>query len=434
MFAKTYYLHSYGCQMNLADSGILAAAMEGAGYRPVADPVEAGVIILNTCSVRERAETRAIGRLRELAGLKKNGDSCLCAVGCMAQRLGDRLINLVPELDFVLGTERLFDLPRLLASRNGSPTVDTVMGGDSDWAELAPVPDNPYTANVTITRGCDNYCAYCIVPYVRGPERHRAPAAIIDDIKRLAGRGILEVTLVGQNVNSYVYGEIRFPDLIRRVARDTDIPRIRFITSHPKDLSDDLIALLADEPKLMGHVHLPLQSGSDRILALMFRGYGYDRYRERVSGLRRARPDIAVTTDLMVGFPGETEAEYQMTLAAVREIAFDAAFMFRYSVREGTWAADHMADDVPEPVKLERLTALIGLQKEVAYQVNQREIGRTRSVLIDGVSRRDAAILKGKTEGNKTILLRGGADLRGRIVPVTVTAADSWTLHGEPAA
>ncbi|MDD4052180.1 MAG: MiaB/RimO family radical SAM methylthiotransferase, partial [candidate division Zixibacteria bacterium] len=280
----------------------------------------------------------------------------------------------------------------------------------------------------------NNYCAYCIVPYLRGPERHRSPQAICRDVAHLVARGVVEITLVGQNVNSYRWDDLDFAGLIRRVAAETGVQRIRFITSHPKDLSDSLVRLFADEPKLMGHVHLPLQSGSDRILSLMSRCYTLEHYRRRVELLRQARPDIAVTTDLIVGFPTETEEEYLATLEAVRTVAFDAAFMFRYSVREGTWAAKNLADTVPEEIKLTRLTRLIALQKETSYAVNQREVGRVRSVLIDGVSRRDNAIWKGKTEGNKTILVPSAANLLGRVVPIRVIRADSWTLHGEPAA
>jgi tRNA-2-methylthio-N6-dimethylallyladenosine synthase len=431
MLGKTYYLHSYGCQMNLADSDILSAAMEAAGYRAVADPSEAGVIIINTCSVRKKAEERALGRLRELAGLKENGQVRICVVGCMAQRYGNRLLKQIPEVDFVLGTERLFELPALLAQKNGCPVVDTAMGNTFDWAEYASVPNNPYSALITITRGCNNYCAYCVVPYLRGPERHRKPQAIIVDIDRLTEKGIVEITLVGQNVNSYDCDGLRFPGLIRKVASETDVKRIRFITSHPKDISDDLIALFSEEPKLTGHIHLPLQSGSDRILKMMFRRYTLAHYRSKIEKLRRARRDIAVTTDLIVGFPTETEKEYRMTLDAVSEVEFDSAFMFRYSVREETWAAKNLKDDVPEAVKLERLKGLIDLQKEIAGRVNQREIGLVREVLVDGTSRRNNNVRRGKTQQNKTILFDGDENLLGKIVPIRVVGAGSRTLHGE---
>jgi tRNA-2-methylthio-N6-dimethylallyladenosine synthase len=419
--------------MNLADSGILSSAMEAAGYRPVADPAEAGVIILNTCSVRERAEIRALGRLNELVQFKKKDDTLVCAVGCMAQRMGDGLIDSVPGVDYVLGTERLFELPHLLARGNGVPLVDIALSGSLSWAEYPPEPDSPFSAHVTITRGCSNYCAYCIVPYLRGPEKHREPQAIVNDVNHLVAKDVSEVTLVGQNVNSYVYDNMEFAALVRRVATDTDIRRVRFVTSHPKDLSDDLIDLFATEPKLMGHIHLPMQSGSDRVLNQMFRRYTYRQYRRLIDKLRQARPDIAITTDLMVGFPTETEAEFQETVDAVRDIRFDAAFMFRYSIRDGTWAADNLEDDIPEKEKLGRLQRLIQLQKEISNEVNQLEVGRIRSVLVDGTSRRDDAVWKGKTGGNKTILFRDSQDLLGEIVSIRILKADSWTLHGEVA-
>lgn len=435
MLKRTYYMHSYGCQMNLADSGILSAAMDKAGFTSVLDPDDAGVIVINTCSVREKAEERALGRLTELSRLKKKNNCYVCAVGCMAQRMGDDILKRVPEIDFILGTERLFELPRLIDAREnggGQQTViDTDMSDSLAFAEYPPTPDNPFSGLVTITRGCNNFCAYCIVPYLRGRERHRDPDVIVNEIRQLVDRGVLEITLVGQNVNSYASQGTTFPDLLRRVAGETNIKRIRFITSHPKDLSDDLIDLFAKEQKLMGHIHLPLQSGSDRILDRMFRKYTYDHYRERVRRLREAKPDIALTTDLIVGFPSESEDDFEMTLGAVRELHYDAAFMFRYSVRSGTWAAKNLIDDIPEETKLSRLQTLIDLQKDISYRVNQRELGKTHFVLVDGTSRRDASIWKGKTEGNKTILVRSDEDLLGRIVPVTVLRADSWTLHGE---
>ncbi len=433
MLRKTYYLHSYGCQMNLADSGILSAAMEAAGYTPVADPARAGVIILNTCSVREKAEERALGRLTELVRFKQNEETCVCAVGCMAQRMGAKLLERIPGIDFILGTQQLFELPRLLAGKNGQPVIETEISNGLEWAEYPPEPDNPYLAHVTITRGCNNYCAYCIVPYLRGPERHRKPEAIIRDINHLAEKGVLDLTLVGQNVNSYRFDRMQFPELIRMVLHETGIRRLRFITSHPKDLSDELIDLFAAEPRLMGHVHLPLQSGSDRILEKMFRRYTFGHYYGLVDKLRQARADIALTTDLIVGFPGETGEDYEMTLEAVSDIRFDAAFMFRYSTREGTWAAKNLVDDIPEEEKLARLRRLIDLQKQISYEVNQKEVSRVRETLIDGVSRRDDRVWKGKTEGNKTVLVESDQELLGRIMPIKITRADSWTLHGEVA-
>lgn len=431
MTERTYYLHSYGCQMNLADSGILSGALESVGFKAVPEPNQADVIIINTCSVREKAEERALGRLRELVSIKKSKNTLICAIGCMAQRYGQELTHKVPGLDFVLGTERLFELPQLIGSGNGAPVVDIRMDGGLGWAEYTPVSDSPYAAHVTITRGCNNFCAYCVVPYLRGRERHRDPDGILRDIRQLVDQGISEITLVGQNVNSYEIDGLDFTGLLRKVAGDTDIKRIRFITSHPKDIPDRLIDLFSSEEKMMPHLHLPLQSGSDRVLELMFRGYTWDHYRRKVEKLRKVREDIAITTDLIVGFPTETEDEFKMTLDAVREIRFDAAFMFRYSVREETWAAKNLKDDVPEAVKLDRLKRLINLQKEISALVNNGEIGLVRQVLVDGTSRRDAAVWKGKTGQNKTMLFQSNRDMLGKVVPVEVVSADSWTLHGK---
>lgn len=428
---KTYYLHSYGCQMNLADSGVLSSALNNAGYRSVDEPTEAEVIIINTCSVREKAENRALGRLRDLAGIVKGSDTKICAVGCMAQNRGEQLLKEIPGIDFVLGTQRIFDLPELLSKKNGKPVVDTRLTADAQWSEFPPQPDNPFCAYVTITRGCDNFCAYCIVPYLRGREVHRRPEDILRDINHLVASGVQDITLVGQNVNSYGSEKTGFPDLIELVIRETDAPRIRFITSHPKDISNRLIALFADQPRLMGHLHLPLQCGSDRILEMMFRSYNYGHYRAIIERLRQARPDIALSTDLIVGFPTETEDEFQLTLDAVNEIGFDAAFMFRYSVREGTWAAKNLKDDIPEEIKLTRLQKLIDTQKDISYRVNQEEVGRIRSVLVDGTSRKDKRVWKGKSEGHKTVLFHSGEELLGKIVPIRIVSADSWTLHGE---
>lgn len=428
---KTYYLHSYGCQMNLADSGVLSSALNNAGYQSVDEPTEAEVIIINTCSVREKAENRAIGRLRDLTGIVKGTNTKVCAVGCMAQNRGEQLLKEIPGIDFVLGTQRIFDLPELLSKKNGKPIVDTRLTASAQWSEFPPQPDNPHCAYVTITRGCDNYCAYCIVPYLRGKEVHRQPEDILRDVNHLIASGVQDITLVGQNVNSYRVEKTGFPELIELVIAETDAPRIRFITSHPKDISDNLMALFADQPRLMGHLHLPLQSGSDRILDTMFRKYTYGYYRAIIERLRDARPDIALSTDLIVGFPAETEDEFQMTLDAVDDIGFDAAFMFKYSVRKGTWAAKNLKDDIPEEVKLTRLQKLIDLQKDISYRVNQKEVGRVRSVLVDGTSRKDKSVWKGKSEGHKTVLFTSKDELLGKIVPIRIVSADSWTLHGE---
>lgn len=416
--------------MNLADSGVLASIMNSRGYHHVDSEEDADVIILNTCSVREKAETRVFGRLGELSRLKKQDKGKrLVVVGCMAQRLGKRLLENAPYVDIILGTDRIFDLPEYLENGRDASTVNTKFGYE-DVGDIVPSRDNKYSAFVTISRGCDNYCSYCIVPFVRGRQRSCAVSGIVNQVNALVEDGVLEVTLLGQNVNAYRDGASDFSDLLNVVARKTDVKRIRFITSHPKDMSDRLIEIIASEKKMMPHVHLPLQSGSDRILKKMARVYSLDQYLLLVNKLRDAVPDISLTTDLIVGFPGETEEEYQMTLDAVESIKFDSAFMFRYSMREGT-AAARFEDNVPEPEKIRRLIGLINTQKKVAFERNQLLVGRSQSVLVDGVSKRSVGILKGKTGGNKTILFDGDPDIIGMIQDIKVISADSWTLHGE---
>jgi tRNA-2-methylthio-N6-dimethylallyladenosine synthase len=414
--------------MNLADSGLLGSIMESRGYRSTKSEQEAEIIILNTCSVREKAETRVFGRLSELSRLKKTEDKRLVVVGCMAQRLGKRILERAPYVDVILGTERIFDLPIYLENGTGAPQVHTEFG-PVEMKEIVHSRENKYSAFVTISRGCDNYCTYCIVPYVRGSERSYPTSKIITQVGALVNDGILEVTLLGQNVNSYKDGETDFPALLGHIAAETDVQRIRFLTSHPKDLSGRLIDFISSELKMMAHVHLPLQSGSNRILKKMGRDYSLEHYLSLVNNLRRSVPDVSLTTDLIVGFPSETGEEYKMTLDAVKSIGFDSAFMFRYSPRAGT-KADRFEDDVPEEEKIHRLNGLIELQKKVAFEKNQSEVGKTRAVLVDGSSRRSKSVLKGKTEGNKTVLFDGMPSLIGTIQGILITSADSWTLHG----
>jgi tRNA-2-methylthio-N6-dimethylallyladenosine synthase len=427
---NSYKIVTFGCQMNLADSGTLAAVLDARGYQSVESEDEAEIIILNTCSVREKAEERVYGRLGELKRLKNvNNEVKLVVVGCMAQRLGNILVDKMPHVDYVLGTDRLFDLPDVLESGPGISQIHTDFGHELS-GDLVPVRDEQYSAFVTISRGCDNYCTYCIVPYVRGRERSLPAEIILEQVRKFEADGVREVTLLGQNVNSYLDDDCDFAALMTRVALETDISRIRFMTSHPKDLSERLISIMASEKKIMPHLHLPLQSGSDRILKRMNRVYDYEHYYSLVKKLRQAVSDISLTTDVIVGFPGETLEDYESTLNAVESIGFDSAFMFRYSVREGTAAAD-FEDDVPEEEKIRRLNGLIELQKKVSFQKNQSEVGKVRLVLVDGFSRRDANILKGKTGGNKTLLFSGDPDIIGSIRNVRVTSADSWTLHGD---
>ncbi len=428
---SSYKILTFGCQMNLADSGTLTTVLNARGYEPAEYENQADVIILNTCSVRQKAEERVFGRLAELSALKKKDSSKkIVVVGCMAQRLAGEILKRAPYVDIILGTDRLLDLPRYLENgrMHGSSIIHTEFGHEN-YDEIIPAQDSQFSAFVTISRGCDNYCTYCIVPYVRGRERSYPMAGILNRINNLVEHGAFEIMLLGQNVNSYNDSDADFPELLKKAATETDIKRIRFMTSHPKDMSPKLIETIASQPKMMAHVHLPLQSASDRILKKMGRGYTFEHYLSLTEQINKVVPDIALTTDLIVGFPTETEAEFQETLDAVKTIKFDSAFMFRYSPREGT-AAAKLADDIPEPEKIRRLTKLIALQKDVAFEKNQSEVGKIRSVLVDGLSRRNKKMLKGKTEGNKTILFKAPLEYIGSIRNIKVESADSWTLHG----
>ncbi len=427
---KTFHIATYGCQMNLADSSILAASLLTRGYRRVETEAEADLLILNTCSVREKAEQRVFGRLGEIYKFKRRKPHLKVAVvGCMAQRLGDDLIRRVPHVDFVLGTDRLFELPDVLEGREVGSRVMTAFGHE-DMDSIVPVKETPFSGFVTISRGCDNYCTYCIVPYVRGREREHAAEFIVDGVKKMADEGVKEVTLLGQNVNSYKYGDVDFPALLLKVADETGVERVRFMTSHPKDLSKRLVDVMADNPRLMPHIHLPLQSGHNRVLRRMGRVYTIEHYLKIIDYIRRKLDYVSITTDLIVGFPSETEAEFEQTLDAVRQIRYDSAFMFRYSVRPGTTASRY-DDDVPEEEKIRRLNKLIGIQQEISYEQNQRETGQIRSALVEGPSRRNSDTLRARTDGNKTVLFKSDSTKPGDIVSVRINAADAFTLHGE---
>ena len=417
--------------MNVADSETLSGVLNRNGYKVCQSEAQADLIIVNTCSVREKAEERAIGRLAGLKPLKvKNPDLNIAVVGCMAQRLGERILKRVPHVDIVLGTDRMFDLPDILAEKSEIPEVHTRFGHEH-IDDAPPVRTEPFSAYLTITRGCNNFCAFCIVPYVRGREVYHPANYLVEQARKLALDGVWELTLLGQNVNSYRDGKCDFSELILRIAAETDIQRIRYTSPHPKDLSLKLIEVHANEAKVMPHIHLPIQSGSDRILEKMSRCYRMNHYRNMVRKLRERCPEIALTTDVIVGFPSETEDDFQRTLDAFREIQYDSAFMFRYSEREGTRAAKEFPDDLPEETKIERLTRLIDLQKGISYSKNQGEIGKSRAVLVDGFSRRDKSVVKGKTPHGKTALFRGDESLIGSVVNIQIKQADSWTLHGE---
>lgn len=426
------YIETYGCQMNEHDSKMIAAMLEEAGHVTTSGLESADVVIVNTCSVRERAEKRVLGRLRQIGGLVREG-TLLGVVGCVAQRMGSDLTRAVPSVNFVVGTDQ-YDrlLPIIASARENSRTIATDLNDGQSYDERPGLRNASLLEFVSVMRGCDNYCSYCVVPYVRGRERSRRLAGVVAEVGRLVEGGTREVTLIGQNVNSYSDGSAGFPDLLRTVAETPGLLRVRFATSHPKDLSDDLIAAIAGVAEACEHIHLPVQSGSDEILNAMNRSYSRARYLELVARIRERIPGTSLTTDIIVGFPGETDDMFADTVSLMEEVRFDSAFMFRYSVREGTRAAD-LDDDVPESVKIERLERIIDLQKNITEDTNRRLIGSVCEVLVEGPSERNPELLFGRTRTAKAIVFPGSSELVGRVVSVPVRSTSAWTLHGDAA-
>ena len=433
---KKFHIITFGCQMNVYDSRRLKSILISMGYSLTEKPADADVIVLNTCCVREHAENRAMGRLAGLSKFKqKNPDVILAMVGCSAQKSGEKLLKKAPYLDLVLGTSQIFNLPDYLsqdAFAENRKRFPVVCLDDSDlfFSDILPKGKNQFVSYVAISRGCDNYCSYCIVPYVRGPEKHRKWEQILKEVQCLAELGCLEVSLIGQNVNSYRDGECDFPDLLQKVNDQTDIKRIKFMTSHPKDLSEKLMEKMSSLPKVCEHLHLPLQSGSNEILKKMNRGYTSEEYLTLVEKAKKKIDNLSITTDLIVGFSGETEKDFEGTLNLVKMVEFDSSFMFRYSSREGTRAAK-FEDDVPEVEKLKRLNILIQLQKEISFRKNKKLIGKVEEVLIDAINKRDEKSWKGKSRGNRTVIVKDEKDLLGSIIPVKIVDSDNFTLFGE---
>jgi len=421
------YIETYGCQMNEYDSHVVGERLERAGHVLVREPDCADAVVVNTCSVRERAEMRVLGRLRHLRGLIPSG-CVLAVIGCVAQRLRKELLSLTP-VDLVVGTDGYERLPELLeAAAETGGTVWTPVDGEESYDDR-PAPGSASTTEfVAVMRGCNNYCTYCIVPYVRGRERSRPEASILSEVEALVEHGARDVTLLGQNVNSYRSGERGFPELLRRVGATPGLRRLRFATSHPKDLSGDLIDAVASIGTACEHIHLPVQSGSDAVLEAMGRSYDRRRYLDLVKSVRERMPTAAITTDVIVGFPGESELDYEATVSLMRSVRFDSAFMFRYSTRRGTAAAS-LDDDVTDPVKIERLQRIIELQKSITWEINEQLVGDELEVLCEGPSHRDPGVLFGRTRTNKGVVFDGSA-APGDLVRVRVTEASAWTLRG----
>lgn len=436
---KKLYIETYGCQMNVADSEVVAAVMRMADYETCDSLDEADAVFLNTCSVRDNAEQKIIHRLEALHALRKKGRRLIIGVlGCMAERVKEGLLH-DHHCDLVAGPDAYLTLPDLVAQAElGHKAINTELSLTETYRDIVPerVCGSHLSGFVSIMRGCNNFCHYCIVPYTRGRERSRDLQSILAEVRDLQSRGYKEVTLLGQNVNSYRFeaadGTLTdFPTLLRTVARTAPGMRVRFTTSHPKDMSDETLRVIAEEPNVCRHIHLPVQSGSNRVLKAMNRKYTREWYLDRVAAIRRIIPDCGLSTDIFAGYCGETEEDHQLSLSLMRECAYDSAFMFKYSERPGTYASKNLPDDVPEETKIRRLNELIALQNEQSLMSNQRCIGQEYDILIEGVSKRSREQLFGRTEQNKVVIFDRADHRVGETIRVRITEATSATLKGE---
>lgn len=435
---KKVRIETYGCQMNVADSEVIAAMMSLAGYEPTEREDDAAAVLLNTCSIRDNAEQKILSRLAHWNALRrKSGHNIIIGVvGCMAERMKRELIDR-HGVDLVAGPDAYMELPELVAAAEmGEPAINVTLSATETYRDVVPRRLNGGVSGfISIMRGCNNFCSYCIVPYTRGRERSREPQSILRELEDLRQRGFKEATLLGQNVNSYRFTDAEgnvtdFPDLLEMVAEAAPDMRIRFTTSHPKDMSDRTLTAIAGYPNLARHIHLPVQSGSDSVLKAMNRKYTRGWYLDRVAAIRRILPDAGISTDMFTGFHNESEEDFQQTLSLMREVGFDSAFMFKYSERPGTLASRQMPDNVPEDVKIDRLNRMIALQNELSLESNRRDIGRTFTVLVEGPSKRNPDEYCGRTSQNKFVVFpRQGVNV-GDFVQVTVTDASSATLHG----
>ncbi len=430
---KKLYIETYGCQMNVADSEVVASVMQMAGYEATETIDEADAVFLNTCSVRDNAEQKIYHRLDALDAMRRKRPMIIGVLGCMAERVKDDLLE-HHHCDLVAGPDAYLSLPDLIAqAETGHKAINIELSTSETYKDVVPqrLHGTKIGGFVSIMRGCNNFCHYCIVPYTRGRERSRDVESILREVRDLRDRGFKEVTLLGQNVNSYHFEDIGFPELLRRVAEEVPTMRVRFTTSHPKDMSDETLHVIADMPNVCKHIHLPVQSGSDRILKLMNRKYTREWYLDRVAAIRRIIPDCGLSTDIFVGYHSETEEDHQLSLSLMREVGYDSAFMFKYSERPGTYASKHLPDDVPEEEKIRRLNELIALQTEISAQQNKKDEGKEFDVLVEGFSKRSRQQLCGRTEQNKMVVFDKGNHHIGETVHVRITNSTSATLFGE---
>lgn len=439
---KKLFIETYGCQMNVADSEVVASVMKMAGYELCEKEEEADAIFLNTCSVRENAENKIYHRLDTLHAERKKGRELILGVlGCMAERVKDDLID-NHHASLVCGPDSYLNLPDMVAQcEMGNKAIDIELSKTETYRDVIPqrIGGNHVSGFVSIMRGCNNFCHYCIVPFTRGRERSRDVESILKEVCDLRDRGFKEVTLLGQNVNSYgllpngkrTADGTSFAQLLRKVAETVPEMRVRFTTSNPEDMTDDIVQAVADMPNLCNHIHFPAQSGSDKVLRLMNRKYTRQQYLDKVATIKRLIPDCGITTDIFVGYHDESEEDYQQTLSLVREVGYDSAFMFKYSERPGTYAAEHLPDNVPEEEKVRRLNELIKLQTEISALQNKKDEGKEFVILIENFSKRSRQQLMGRTEQNKAVVIDKGNRHIGEFVKVRITGSTSATLFGE---
>lgn len=419
--------------MNVADSEVVASILEMAGYELCTDIKEADLVLLNTCSIRDNAEQKIFGRLQALHAMQKKGRPMIGILGCMAERMKETLVKEY-GVDLVAGPDAYMDLPHLVASvEMGEKAVNIELSTTETYREVIPMRlgHNQISGYISIMRGCNNFCSYCIVPYTRGRERSRDTQSILNELQDLKSRGFKEVILLGQNVNSYHFNDIRFPELLAMVAEAAPDMWVRFTTSHPKDMSNELLEVIAKYPNICNHIHLPVQSGSSRILKLMNRRYDREWYLDRIKAIKEIIPDCGISTDIFCGFHSETEEDHQESLSLMREVGFDSAFMFKYSERPGTHASKHLPDNVSEEIKLRRLAEIIETQNQLSAESNQKEIGKTFTVLVEGFSKRSREQMCGRTEKNKTVVFPKEDAKVGDFVKVKINACSSATLLGE---
>lgn len=439
-FSKKLFIETYGCQMNVADSEVVASVMKMAGYDTTDTLDAADAIFINTCSIRDNAEQKIFSRLNQLNALRRNRKRRLIVgiIGCMAERLKEVLINEY-DVDIVAGPDSYLELPNLIASAEaGEKAIETTLSTTETYRDIIPqrISGNKVSGYISIMRGCNNFCTYCIVPYTRGRERSREPESILNELRDLQNKGFKEVILLGQNVNSYLFkpvdgGEpVDMAALLALVAEAAPEMRVRFTTSNPEDLSDEIIATMASHANICNHIHLPVQSGSNKILKLMNRKYTREWYLDRIAKIREAMPDCGISSDMFTGFHNETEEDFEETLSLMREVGFDSSFMFKYSERPGTFAAKHLPDNVSEDVKIDRLNRMIALQNELSLCSNRNDVGKTFEVLVEGYSKRSKDDMFGRTQQNKVIVFPAGDTKVGDRVMCVVEKATSATLIG----